>query len=230
MATVRALKRHGGVKKADLDRPDPAAVERGLGNLEKHVESIHIFTEVPVVALNRFGTDTEEEIDVVHRRCEELSVPFAVSEIFARGGEGGRDLARVLMEHAEHGHSPFKPLYDWSQPPEEKIEIIARQMYGADGVIYTKQARKDLKRVVELGYAGLPISMAKAPTSLSDDPTISGRPTNFKVVVRNVIVAAGAGMIVPLLGEIMRMPGLPARPQAFEMDLVDGEIQGLLGA
>jgi formate--tetrahydrofolate ligase len=228
VATLRALKRHGGVTRTDLDRPDPAAVERGLGNLEKHVENIRAFTEVPVVALNRFGTDTEEEIEVVRGCCERKGVPFAISDVYAKGGEGGRELARALVEHTRGDHPPFTPLYDWSQPIEEKIGIIARKMYGADGVTYTKQARREIRRIEALGYGGLPISMAKAPTSLSDDPAVSGRPTNFKVAVTSVIVAAGAGMVVPLLGDIMRMPGLSATPQAFEMDLVDGEIVGLL--
>jgi formate--tetrahydrofolate ligase len=229
VATVRALKRHGGVARASLSRPDPAAVERGLDNLRKHVENIHTFTEVPVVALNRFATDTDEEVAVVRRCCEGLNVPFAVSDVFDKGGEGGRELAQVLVEHAEHKHGPFKPLYDWNQPFKEKMEIIARQMYGAKGVIYTKRAEKDLKQIEGLGYVGLPLSVAKAPTSLSDDPALSGRPTDFEVVVRGVIVAAGAGMVIPLLGDIMRMPGLSAKPQAFEMDLVGGETTGLIG-
>jgi formate--tetrahydrofolate ligase len=229
VATVRALKRHGGIKKRDLGKPDPEAVRRGLGNLEKHIESIHHFTELPIVALNKFATDTDEEIAVVEECCKRHEVHFAVSDVFARGGEGGRELARILVKSAEKKSSPFKPLYDWSQPIKAKMEIIARQMYGAKNVIYTKQAEADLKRIEELGYAGLPLSVAKAPTSLSDDPTVSGRPRDFDVVVRGLIVAAGAGMVVPLLGDIMRMPGLSSKPQAFKMDLVDGEIQGLLG-
>ncbi|MFQ5719880.1 MAG: formate--tetrahydrofolate ligase [Acidobacteriota bacterium] len=229
VATIRALKRHGGVARGDLERPDAGAVERGLANLQKHIENISIFTKRPVVALNHFAGDTKEEIAVVTRCCEKMQVPYAVSDVFSDGGEGGRALARVLVEHATSRSRAFTPLYDWSAPIKEKMETIARKMYGARKVIYTKQAEKDLGRIEELGYAGLPLSVAKAPTSLSDDPTVSGRPTDFDVVVRGLIVAAGAGMVVPLLGNIMRMPGLSSSPQAFRMDLVNGEITGLLG-
>jgi formate--tetrahydrofolate ligase len=229
VATVRALKRHGGVPRDEISKPDAEAVRRGLVNLEKHVESIHIFTEVPVVALNRFHTDTEEEIQVVREACEKMKVPFAVSDIFERGGEGGTDLAQMVVEHAEKVTDPFKPLYDWKEPIKTKLEKIANKMYGASGVTYTRQAENDIKQLESLGYGELPISMAKAPTSLSDDPSRAGRPRDFQVVVRNVIVSAGAGMVVPLLGNIMRMPGLPKEPQATKMDLKDGHITGLLG-
>ncbi|MCZ6833179.1 MAG: formate--tetrahydrofolate ligase [Acidobacteria bacterium] len=229
VATVRALKRHGGVPREKIAEPNPEAVRRGLDNLEKHVENIHIFTEVPVVALNRFATDTAEEIAVVREACSRLKVPFAVSDIFARGGEGGIDLARIVVEHAEKVHDPFQPLYDWDEPIKDKIEKIATKMYGAKGVTYTKQAENEIQQLADLGYAQLPVSMAKAPTSLSDDPTRAGRPRNFNVVVRSVIVSAGAGMVVPLLGSIMRMPGLPKVPQATRMDYKDGHITGLLG-
>jgi formate--tetrahydrofolate ligase len=229
VATVRALKRHGGVLKADLDRTDPAAVERGLGNLRKHIENIRAFGEKPVVALNKFHTDTEDEIDVVRQACEEMGAPFAVSDIFARGGDGGTELAEVLVAHAEHKETPFKPLYDWSEPIKAKIDRVARTMYGASDVAYSKPAERELKRIEKFGYAGLPICMAKTPTSLSDDPKLAGRPQDFEVTVRNFVVAAGAGFVVPLLGDIMRMPGLPSTPQATRMDLREGEVEGLLG-
>jgi formate--tetrahydrofolate ligase len=229
VATVRALKRHGGVPRRHLATPDPAAVERGLDNLHKHIENIHTFTEVPVVALNRFDTDSDEEVDVVRRCCAGREVPFAVSEAFARGGDGAIELAQVVLDHAEREHHPFRPLYDWSEPIKVKLERVARQMYGARGVTYTKQAEAELKRINDLGFAELPLSIAKAATSLSDDPRRSGRPRDFDVVVRDFIVSAGAGFVVPLLGDIMRMPGLPSSPQANRMDLVDGTIQGLLG-
>ena len=229
VATVRALKRHGGVVKADLERPDPAAVERGLGNLRKHIENIRAFGEKPVVALNRFHSDSDDEITVVRRACEEMGAPFAVSDIFAKGGEGGTELAETLVHHAEHKESRFKPLYDWSEPIKAKIDRVARTMYGASDVAYTKPAERELKRIQELGYSDLPICMAKTPTSLTDDPKLAGRPQDFEITVRNFIVAAGAGFVVPLLGDIMRMPGLPASPQATRMDLVDGEVVGLLG-
>jgi formate--tetrahydrofolate ligase len=229
VATIRALKRHGGVKRKDLATPDPFAVERGLPNLHKHIENIHTFTEVPVVALNRFDTDSEEEVEVVRRCCEDHGVPFAVSDIFAKGGDGGTELAQAVLDHAERSSHPFQPLYDWSDPIKEKLDRVASQMYGARSVAYTKQAEATLKRINELGFDRLPLSIAKAATSLSDDPRRSGRPVDFEVVVRDFIVSAGAGFVVPLLGDIMRMPGLPSSPQANEMDLVDGKIQGLLG-
>ena len=229
VATVRALKRHGGVAKADLDRSDVGAVERGLGNLRKHIENIRAFGEKPVVALNRFAADTDEEIAVVQAACEEMGAPFAVSNIFAEGGDGGIELAETLVEHAEKGSNPFRPLYDWSEPIKAKIERVARTMYGATTINYTKPAERSLKRINELGYSNLPICMAKTPTSLSDDPKVAGRPEDFEITVRDLVVSAGAGFVVPLLGDIMRMPGLPESPQASRMDLVDGEVVGLLG-
>ena len=229
VATIRALKSHGGVARGDLDRPDPGAVERGLENLKKHVENIRTFAERPVIAVNRFGTDTDDEVDVVRRAAESLSVPFAVSDHFARGGEGATDLARVVTETAEETPEPFTPLYDWSDPIREKMERIAKTIYGARGVIYTKEAERDLAQIERLGYAELPLCVAKTPASLSDDPRLVGRPEGFDVTVRGMVLAAGAGFVVPLLGSILRMPGLPKSPQAHRMDWRDGEIHGLLG-
>ena len=230
VATVRALKRHGGVTGRDaLAIPDPAAVERGLGNLEKHIETIRIFGEPPVVAINRFATDSDEEIAVVRRACEAVGAPCAVADIFARGGEGGREIAQAVVDHAERKSRPFTPLYALDAPIPEKILRIARQMYGADEVTYTRAAERDLAEIARLGYADLPVCMAKTPNSLTDDPQIVGRPEEFDITVRNVILAAGAGFVVPLLGDILRMPGLPATPQAVHMDLVDGKVVGLLG-
>jgi formate--tetrahydrofolate ligase len=226
VATVRALKRHGGVQ-GDLSAPDPAAVERGLDNLRKHVESIHTFTEVPVVALNRFHTDSEDEIAVVRRACEEMGVEFAVSDHFGRGGEGAMELARAVVHHAEDHPSPFQPLYELDEPFKEKMRKIARLMYGADRVLYTKAADRDIALYERLGYGKLPLCVAKTPASLSDDPSIHGRPTAFDITVRNVLVSAGAGFLVPLLGDILRMPGLPKEPAAHHLDLVDGEIVGV---
>ena len=229
VATVRALKRHGGAGKEGLQVPDPAAVERGLGNLQKHVESIRLFGEPPVVVLNRFGTDSREEIDVVRRACESLSVPFAVSDIFENGGLGGIDMAETVLEQAERISRPFRPLYERSEPIKVKMDKIARQMYGAREVIYTPAAERDLKLIQKLGYEGLPLCVAKTPTSLSDDPAVAGRPENFEITVRGFILAAGAGYVVPLLGDILRMPGLPVTPQASRMDVIDGRVVGLLG-
>ncbi|MFQ5767462.1 MAG: formate--tetrahydrofolate ligase, partial [Acidobacteriota bacterium] len=229
VATVRALKRHGGVRRRDLGTADPAAVTRGLGNLRKHVENIRIFDEVPIIALNHFKSDSPEEVQVVREECKRLDVPFALSDVFERGGEGGRALARTVLDHAEKVASPFRPLYDWDEPVKDKMDKIARKMYGATRIAYTRQAETELARLQEMGFGGLPLSVVKAATSLSDDPRIAGRPENFSIVVRSFIVAAGAGFVVPLLGDIMRMPGLSADPQARRMDLKDGKITGLLG-
>jgi formate--tetrahydrofolate ligase len=230
VATVRALKRHGGVDKAGLVAPDPAAVERGMGNLEKHLENVRAFGKTPIVALNRFDTDSPEELDVVRRACGALGVPCAVSEIFARGGEGGIELAETVLANAEMEPKPFRPLYELSEPVKVKMEKIARQMYGARDVLYTPGAEKDLKMIQKLGAEGLPLCVAKTQSSLSDNPSLVGRPKDFDVTVRNVVLAAGAGYVVPLLGDILRMPGLPATPQAVNMDVVDGKVVGLLGS
>jgi len=227
VATIRALKMHGGVARDALTGADPAAVERGLGNLDKHVESIRTFGEVPVVALNRFAADTEDEIAVVRAACERAGVPFAVSDVFARGGEGGVELARQVVAHAEARPNPFRPLYDWSEPFQVKLEKIAKAMYGACCVEITKEAARDLRQIARFGYEKLPLCVAKTQKSLSDDPKLVGRPEGFEVTVRNVILAAGAGYLVPMLGDILRMPGLPTSPQAERMDLVDGKVTGL---
>ncbi len=226
VATVRALKLHGGAPADALARPDAEAVRRGLPNLEKHVENIRHFGEVPVVALNRFGGDGEEEIEVVRARCEELGVPFAVSDHHARGGEGAEELARTVIAHAERGR-PFEPLYDLDDPIDVKILAVARKMYGADGVVFTKEAKRDLAEAKRLGYADLPVCIAKTPASLSDDARLRGRPGDFDVTVRSVQINAGAGFLVVLTGDILRMPGLPRRPLAERIDLRDGKIEGL---
>ena len=231
VATVRALKRHGGVGRDELDQPDPDAVERGLPNLHKHIENIRAFGATPVVALNKFGTDSDEEIDVVRRACaEEEGAPFAVCDGFARGGEGAVELAETLVEHASDTDGRFRPLYDWNEPIETKMQKIAGTMYGATTITWTKVAKDQVKRLDELGYADLPLCVAKTPTSLTDDPMRAGRPEDFEITVRSLVVSAGAGFVVPLLGDIMRMPGLPRSPQAERMDLVNGEIEGLMGA
>ncbi len=227
VTTARALKRHGGTPKTALSAPDPAAVERGLPNLEKHVENMRTFGETVIVTLNRFATDSEEEIEVVRRAAAALDAPFAVCDGFAEGGEGAAELARTVVAHAERESKPFTPLYAWSDPPKAKIEAIARAMYGAKGVTYAPAAEKDLDMVRRLGYEGLAVCMAKTQSSLSDDPKKVNRPRDFEVQVRNVVLAAGAGYMVPLLGTLLRMPGLPATPQAEEIDLVDGQVVGM---
>ena len=229
VATVRALKRHGGVAKEKLAEPDPAAVLRGMENLYKHIENIRIFGRTPVVAMNRFATDSEEELAVVENGCKALGVPVALAEIFTKGGEGGRELATTVLAQAKLATAPYTPLYDWNLSIPEKIEAIATKIYGARSVSYAKAATRDLKQIVALGYGGLPICVAKTQNSLSDDPTLVNRPRDFDITVRRIVLSAGAGFVVPLLGEIIRMPGLPTQPQAEKMDWVNGEVVGLLG-
>jgi formate--tetrahydrofolate ligase len=227
VATVRALKRHGGMKLRELETPDPDRVRRGLGNLDKHIENIGTFGEPPVIALNRFGSDTDEEIAVVAGRCRELGVPFAVSDHFARGGEGALDLVRAVMAHAEQSSHPFTPLYDLGDPVDEKIRTVARKMYGASDVYFTKTAARNLKDIERLGYQELPVCMAKTASSLSDNPRLRGRPRDFEITVEEIQINAGAGFLVVLTGDIIRMPGLPRKPLARQIDLRDGEIVGL---
>ena len=230
VATIRALKRHGGAGKDALATPDPAAVERGLPNIEKHIENALAFGKTPVLAINRFHTDSDDEVAVVRKAAERAGVPVAVADIFACGGEGGRELARTVIEQAgQDAGKPFQPLYDLSEPIKVKMEKIATRMYGADRVAWTTKAERDLKLIQRLGHENLPLCVAKTPLSLSDDPSLPGRPTGFEVTVKSLVLAAGAGYVVPLLGDIIRMPGLPASPQALKIDLVDGKVQGLLG-
>ena len=227
VATIRALKMHGGVPLKDLGRPDPEAVARGLPNLDKHIENIRAFGEPPVVALNRFGGDEAAELEVVRARCAERGVPFAVCDHHARGGEGAEELARSLLSHARARSRPFRPLYQPNDGVVEKIRAVATRMYGAGGVVLTKTARRDLAEVERLGYAKLPVCIAKVAGSLSDDAGLRGRPSGFEVTVRAIQVCAGAGFLVVLTGDILRMPGMPRRPLAESLDVVDGAIVGL---
>jgi formate--tetrahydrofolate ligase len=165
----------------------------------------------------------------VRRLCEAEGVPVELAEIFSKGGDGGTDLARAVMAEAAKATAPYTPLYDWALPIKKKIEIIATKIYGARSVSYAKAAERDLKQADQLGYSGLPVCVAKTQMSLSDDASIAGRPRDFDVTVRRVVLSAGAGFVVPLLGEIIRMPGLPANPQSEKMDWVDGQVVGLLG-
>ncbi len=228
VATCRALRMHGGADKASLQRPDPAAVTRGLPNLEKHIENIGSFGHRSIVALNRFHTDTEEEIDVVRRRCAELNVPFAVADHFARGGEGAVELAKIVVDAAAPGPRAVLPLYAPDDSIADKILKVAKRMYGARNVVFTKAAERDLRDVMKLGYATLPICIAKTQNSLSDDPGRRGRPRDFDITVRGVQINAGAGFLVVLTGDILRMPGLPERPLAEDLDVKNGKIVGLL--
>ena len=227
VATVRALKRHGGIGPKDLEAPNPEAVARGMANIEKHIENIQLFGRTPVVAINRFHTDSEEELEVVRKTCSDRGVPVALSEIFARGGDGGVELAEAVKAQAALAEGGTPPLYESSAPVKEKVETVARKVYGAVNVNYTRIAERDLAQIERLGYADLPICMAKTPASLSDDPTIVGRPEGFDVTVNNFVLSPGAGFVVAMLGSVLRMPGLPKSPQASRVDLIDGEIVGV---
>jgi formate--tetrahydrofolate ligase len=228
VVTVRALKMHGGIERGALDTPDAEAVRAGLPNMDKHLENIQQFGERPIVAVNRFAMDTDEELAVIRERCEALGVPVAIGDHFVRGGEGALDLADAVVRFSEDRPTPFKPLYDWSAPVEDKISTVARTMYGARDVYYEREAKRDLAAIAKHGYAGLPICIAKTHSSLSDDPKRRGRPSDFEVTVSRIHINAGAGFLVVLTGDIVRMPGLPKRPRAEAVDLVDGEIEGLL--
>jgi formate--tetrahydrofolate ligase len=225
VATLRALKMHGGVPLPRVSEPDAAAVERGLENLEKHVENIRKFQQPCVVALNHFPTDTEEEYAVVRRRCQALGLEAIVARPFSGGGDGCRDLAERVWAIARASEASFQPLYDWALPIEQKISIVAREMYGAHAVDFATRAKRDKAQLEKLGYDKLPVCIAKTQQSLSDNPALLGRPKDFLVTVREIQLAAGAGFLVPITGEILRMPGMPAKPLAEKFDLTDqGEV------
>ena len=227
VTTVRALKMHGGKDKKDLVAEDLDAVKQGLENLDKHIESVELFNKHPVVALNRFATDTDEEIALIRNRCIEHGVSFAETTHHADGGKGAIELAKAVMASVEKS-KPFAPLYDLDLPVIEKVRAVSQAMYGADDVAFSKQAEKDLKHVEQLGLTHLPICIAKAPSSLSDDPTLHGRPRDFEVTVSSIQINAGAGFLVVLTGNIMRMPGLPKIPAANNIKLLEsGVIEGL---
>ena len=228
VATVRALKMHGGVPKTELKTPNVEAVKKGLVNLEKHIENVKKFGVPCVVAINIFAQDTAEELEAVREHCAKHGVNVALSDVFAKGGEGGIDLAKEVIALADSGESKFAPIYPLEMSLKGKIETIAKEIYGADGVNYTKEADKDLKEFEELGYGNLPICMAKTQYSFSDDPALLGRPSGFKITIRNCRIAAGAGFIVVLTGDVMTMPGLPKVPAAEKIDVTDdGVISGL---
>ena len=228
VATVRALKMHGGVPKTDLKTPNVEAVKKGLVNLEKHIENVKKFGVPCVVAINIFAQDTAEELEAVREHCAKHGVNVALSDVFAKGGEGGIDLAKEVIALADSGESKFAPIYPLDMSLKGKLETIAKEIYGADGVNYTKEADKALKEFEELGYGNLPICMAKTQYSFSDDPALLGRPSGFKITIRNCRIAAGAGFIVVLTGDVMTMPGLPKVPAAEKIDVTDdGVISGL---
>mgnify|MGYP001225561828 CR=1 FL=1 len=228
VATVRALKMHGGVEKDHLQQQNVEAVMKGIVNLEKHIETIRTFGIEPVVALNHFVTDTEEEIDAVLQWCEERNVRAALTKVWEQGGKGGVELAEQVLELFEE-EKDFELLYDLEASVEQKVEEIVRRIYGGSGVHFTDQAKKDLAKVVENGWDELPVCMAKTQYSLSDDPKKLGRPEDFQITIRSIVPKVGAGFLVCLTGDIMTMPGLPERPAALQMDIdEEGRAKGLM--
>jgi formate--tetrahydrofolate ligase len=228
VATIRALKMHGGVALADLGTEDVAALERGFANLRRHVENVRKFGVPAVVAINRFATDTEDELQALNDACARLGVDVALADIHARGGAGGRELAEKVLAAVHSGAADFRPLYPLGQPLTTKIDTIAREIYRARAVSYTAAAQRDLKRLEEIGLRDVPICMAKTQYSFSDDPALRGAPDDFVMTVREVTASAGAGFVVVHTGDIMTMPGLPKRPAAEAMRVAaDGRITGL---
>lgn len=228
VATIRALKYHGGVKIENLKEENTEALRKGIENLEKHVENMKKFNICPIVAINKFVTDTDAEIQIIAEKCKELGVPMEVAEVWAKGGEGAEKLATLTAKVAEQCLCQLRPLYDWNWPVEKKIETIATEIYGAAAIDYTAQAKSDLKKITALGLDKLPVCIAKTQKSLSDNPKLLGRPKDFVVTVRQIEIAAGAGFVVPITGEIMRMPGLPDNPAAENINIDEnGKISGL---
>jgi formate--tetrahydrofolate ligase len=228
VATVRALKYNGGIPKAELAKEDLAALKRGIVNLEKHIENLQQYGVPVVVTLNRFTEDTDAELTFVREFCEARGCDFALSEVWAKGGEGGIALAKRVLATLEEKESRFAPIYPDEMPLKEKIETVCKKIYGASGVIFDPGAEKMLAKLTELGFGSLPVCMAKTQYSLSDDPGKLGRPTDYSVTVREVYVSAGAGFVVALTGTIMTMPGLPKSPAAERIDVdADGVIDGL---
>lgn len=228
VATIRALKYNGGVPKAELSAENVPALEKGMINLVTHIENMRKFGLPVVVAINRFGTDSDAEIAAVEKLCGEMDVPVSLTEIFAKGGEGGTDLARKVCETIENHPANFKPLYDSELSIKEKLNVIAKEIYRADGVIFTAQAEKALAEIEKLGFGTAPVCVAKTQYSLSDDASKLGRPEGFSITVRDVKLSAGAGFVVALTGDIMIMPGLPKAPAAMKIDCDgNGNISGL---
>jgi formate--tetrahydrofolate ligase len=228
VATVRALKYHGEMAIKDLQTENLNALTKGLENLEKHIENMHKFNVCSVIAINRFASDTDAEIQIILDKCNELGIKAEIANVWAKGGEGALKLADAVINAAEKCTSDMKALYDWNWSVKKKIETIAKEIYGAVAVDYTNTAKSDLKKIKNLNLEALPICMAKTQKSLSDNPKLLGRPKNFIITVRSIEIAAGAGFLVPITGNIMRMPGLPEIPASENIDINnEGEITGL---
>jgi len=228
-ATIRALKYHGGADLKNLTTPNTDALKLGLPNLEKHLENIKLFHVTPVIAINKFATDSEEEIKVILDFAESKQIEVAVADVWLKGGKGALTLAEKVIKAVEKNESNFKPLYDWDMDVKTKIEIIATKIYGAEHVDYTSKAKQDLAKIKALGLENLPVCIAKTQKSLSDNPKLLGRPKDFIITVREIEIAAGARFLIPITGDIMRMPGLPAHPASENISIDnDGNITGLI--
>lgn len=227
LATVKALKYNGGVKKDELAAPNLEAVKKGIVNLDKHIENLHAFGVPVVVTLNSFLTDTEEEYEFIKKHCEDMGCEFALARVWAEGGKGGEELAAKVIRTIENKKSELKFTYELDAPLKDKIEAIATKIYGAGSVSYSAEASRMLKKIEKMGYGNLPVCMAKNQYSLSDDPNALGRPEGFNVNIREVYVSAGAGFVVAITGTVMTMPGLPKVPAAENIDVVDDKIVGL---
>lgn len=228
VATIRALRHHGGSPKEEYNTPSIERVTSGFSNLEKHIENCKKFNITPVVAINAFPSDTEEEVNLIIEKCASIGVNAIIARGWAQGGDGMTDLAKAVVQEIEEGNNQFEALYDWNAPIKDKIEKIATEIYGASSVSYTKIAKRDLRRIDKLGLAHLPICMAKTQKSFSDNDKLLGRPEGFEVTIREFEYAVGAGFIIPILGNMMRMPGLPATPASENMEINDeGVISGL---
>jgi formate--tetrahydrofolate ligase len=228
VATIRALRHHGGASPDELNTPSLEKVQNGIVNLDKHIENIRKFQIEPVVAINGFTNDSPEEVNFIIEHCRALGVKAVLSEGWAKGGNGTTDLAEAVAEVVESGASHFKPLYSWESPVVEKIDKIAKEIYGASHVSYTKRAKLNLRRIKRLGFENFAICIAKTQKSFSDDEKMIGRPENFEIHVREIEIAAGAGFVIPIVGKMMRMPGLPAKPASESMSIdKDGVISGL---
>jgi len=226
--TIRALKYHGGADLKSLTTENVAALKKGIPNLERHLENIKQFNLVPVIAINRFVSDTDAEIETIQTFAKENNIRVALAEVWAKGGEGALELAKQVVEIVESGESEFKPLYDWNMSVKDKIKTIATKVYGAAQVDYSVKAKKNLKTIAELGMENLPICIAKTQKSLSDDPKIIGSPEGFTITIREIEIAAGAGFLIPITGDMMRMPGLPAHPASENINIDnEGTITGL---
>jgi len=228
VATIRALRHHGGAKKDEYNTPNVERVEKGFANLEKHIENCKLFGLNPVVAINSFPSDTAEEVQLIQERCSNLDVKAVVADGWAKGGDGMTDLASAVVAEIDEGQNDFKQLYDWQMPIQDKIKTIASKIYGATEVNFSKKALLDLRKIEALGLGELPVCMAKTQKSFSDNAKLLGRPTDFEVEVREFEYAVGAGFIIPILGKMMRMPGLPATPASEGMHIDEnGKISGL---